>query len=48
MLIKILGGVLLAIGAYFAFQMLMGVLMAVLSVAVVGGLIWGGLRLLRS
>lgn len=48
MLIKILGGVLLAVGAYFAIQMLLGVIWAVLSVAVVGGLIWGGLRLLKS
>jgi hypothetical protein len=48
MLIKILGGVLLAVGAWFAFKMMLGVIWAILSVAVVGGLIWGGLRLLKS
>ena len=48
MLLKILGGALLAVGAWFAFQMLLGVIWAFLSVAVVGGMIWGGLRLLRS
>ena len=48
MLIKIPGGVLLAVGAWFAFKMMLGVIWAILSVAVVGGLIWGGLRLLKS
>ena len=36
MLVKILGGALLVVGAYFAMQMLLGVLWAVLSVAVLG------------
>ena len=48
MLPKILGAVLLAVGAWFAFQMVLGVLWAVLSVAAVGGLLWGGWRLLKS
>ena len=48
MLIKILGGALLAVGAWYAFQMLLGVIWALLSVAVVGGMIYGGLRLLKS
>ena len=48
MLIKILGAALLAVGAWFAFQMLLGVIWAILSVAIVGGLIWGGLRLLKA
>jgi hypothetical protein len=48
MLIKILGGVLLAVGAWFAFQMLWSAIVIALSVAAVGGLIWGGLRLLKS
>ena len=47
MLIKILGGILLAFGVYLAAQMLFGVLSAVLSVAFVGLLIWGGVRLLK-
>jgi hypothetical protein len=48
MFVKILGGVLLAVGAWFAFQMVLGILWSVLSVAIVGGLIWGGWRLLKS
>ena len=48
MLIKILGGLLLAVGGWFAFKMFLGVIWAVLSVAVVGGMIWGGLRLLKA
>jgi len=48
MLIKILGGLLLAVGGWFAFKMFLGVIWAVLSVAVVGGIIWGGLRLLKA
>ena len=48
MLIKILGAALLAVGAWFAFQMVLGVIWAILSVAIVGGLIWGGLRLLKA
>jgi hypothetical protein len=48
MLLKILGGALLAVGAWFAFQMLLGVIWGFFSVAVVGGMIWGGLRLLKS
>lgn len=48
MLIKILGGLLLAVGAWFAFQMLLSVVWVAVSVAAVGGLIWGGLRLLKS
>ena len=48
MLIKILGAALLAVGAWFAFKMLLGVIWAILSVAIVGGLIWGGLRLLKA
>ena len=48
MLIKILGGMLLAVGAWFALKMVLSVLWALLAVAAVGGLIWGGLRLLKS
>jgi hypothetical protein len=48
MLIKILGGLLLAVGAYFAFGLFMSVVGTILTVAAAGLLIWGGLRLLKS
>jgi|TARA_B110000263_G_C14962757_1_gene353371 hypothetical protein len=48
MLIKIAGGLLLAVGAWFAFQMLLGVIGTLLAIGAVGGMIWGGLRLLKS
>jgi hypothetical protein len=46
MLVKILGGILLTVGVLFAAKMLFGFLVAILSIAAVGGLIWGGWRLL--
>lgn len=46
MLLKIIGGILLAFGVLLAAKMLFGILVAVLSVAFVGVLIWGGWRLL--
>ena len=48
MLVKIIGGALLIVGGLLALKMLLGVLWAVLSVAVVVALIWGGWRLLKS
>lgn len=48
MLVKIIGGVLLVVGGLLALKMLMGVIWAVLSVAVVVACIWGGWRLLKS
>jgi hypothetical protein len=48
MLLKIVGGALLAVGAILAFKMLLGVLWAVLSVVFVAALLWGGWRLLKA
>jgi hypothetical protein len=47
-LFKILGGGLLVVGGFLALKMLFGILMSLLSVAVVVGLIWGGWKLLSD
>ncbi len=47
MLVKIIGGALLLVGAVLAFKMLLGVLWVILSVAVTAALIYGGWRLLN-
>ena len=46
MLVKILGGILLTVGVIFAAKIMFGFLITILSIAVVGGLIWAGWRLL--
>lgn len=43
---KIAGGVLLVVGAIIAFKVITSVLMFIITVAVAGGLIYGGYRLL--
>ena len=43
---KIAGGVLLVVGAIIAFKMIASVLFFAISVALAGGLIYGGYRLL--
>ncbi len=48
MLMKIIGGILLTVGVLLAAKMLFGILAAVVSVALVGGLIWVGWRLLSK
>ena len=47
-LLKILGGALLVVGGFLALKMLFGILMSLLSIAVVVALIWGGWKLLSD
>ena len=46
MLVKILGGLMLAVGAFFAMKMLFDILVAALSIAMIGALLYFGWRLL--
>lgn len=46
MLVKILGGLMLAIGAFFALKMLFNILVAAASIALIGALLYYGWRLL--
>ena len=47
MLVKVIGGALLVVGAVLAFKMLLSVVWAILSVVVTGALLYGGWRLLN-
>ena len=47
-LVKILGSALLVVGGFLALKMLFGILMSLLSIAVVVALIWGGWKLLSD
>jgi hypothetical protein len=47
MLVKVIGGALLLVGAVLAFKMLLSVVWAILSVVVTGALLYGGWRLLN-
>ena len=45
MLVKILGGLMLAVGAFFALRMLFDILVAAASIAMVAALLYFGWRL---